>query len=427
MVTIDTIHAKHPILKAFAETVNVAKDMFEDMPAGSEAFRSFLSTLTPEFADKVYNDKKLFSQLSDFYQSYMLLASGVIDPEHLSLSIEGFPSYFTKQGFKEKYPDNALIQAITLSKGKKAKYPVLQIHITGLDESQKEVYRNAWIDLHKENPILSRRLFEYCFFRAGIGFSPKTFMSLVPTYVKERIETDLGNGKKASYVKTYRNLSNDNMSSKLILNQFIRNNWNNNKLVPKKSGNSFRFSFSQAIDPATGKMKDYGSLYITSQEDINDVLGNEWIKVKRGGKYQLWRYAGTQGETLIYQLSSPLGNNGEYVEMSTNDITNPMNITDTLNENSDDTGMPEISAAESDAAGQVKSPISDTEVTKRIESAVEAFMKKDETNDYQETHSISSLFEEHFSMMKEIMGNRLKELGIEVNDKDFMKEFNKYC
>jgi hypothetical protein len=29
--------------------------------------------------------------------------------------------------------------------------------------------------------------------------------------------------------------------------------------------------------------------------------------------------------------------------------------------------------------------------------------------------------------MKEIMDNRLKELGIEVNDKDFMKEFNKYC
>jgi hypothetical protein len=426
MVTIDTIHEKHPILKSFAKTVEYARDMFEDMPAGSEGFRNFLATIPGDTLDKIFGDKKLFSQLSDFYQSFMLIASGVVDQKHLKTSIEGFPTYFVKGGFKEKYPDNALIQAITLSKGKNAKYPVLQIQLTGLDEAQKEVYRNAWIDIHKDNPTLSRRLFEYCFFRAGIGFSPKTFMALVPTYVKERLETDLGNGRKTSYVKTYEKLSTENMSAEVMYDQFIRNNWNENKLVPKKKGDSFRFNTEKIRNEITGRIEDIDALYITSKEDVSDVEGNMYIKVKKGKEYQLWKFDRRQGDMLIYHRTSPLGNNGEYLEINTSNIISPMNVTTALKESSEETGMPNISAAESDANDAAKKKlISEAETAKRIERAVEKYMSG-EADDYL-TNGVPTLFEEHFSMMRNIMDNRLTEQGIEIDKDKFMDEYNKYC
>ena len=72
-----------------------------------------------------------------------------------------------------------------------------------MDEQRKEELRSAWIDLHKADPELSKKLFDYSFFIAGIGFSPKTFMALVPTYVKERLKGE--NELKNSYLKKMSN------------------------------------------------------------------------------------------------------------------------------------------------------------------------------------------------------------------------------
>ena len=132
--------------------------MFYDMPAGSIGFRNVLNTLPDGLADKFYNDKKLLDQLSNFYQSYLLLASRFIDENTLKNYVDGFPQWFMKQEYKEKYSDNALINAIRMGVSKKTNRAYLTINITGADAQAKEELSNAWIDLHKADPELSKRL-----------------------------------------------------------------------------------------------------------------------------------------------------------------------------------------------------------------------------------------------------------------------------
>ena len=83
-----------------------------------------------------------------------------------------------EKNYKKQYNDNLLIQSIKYGTDKGGR-ATLQIDITGLDTQQKERLSSAWIDLHKVNPELSEQLFKYCFFRAGIGFSPKTFSARI--------------------------------------------------------------------------------------------------------------------------------------------------------------------------------------------------------------------------------------------------------
>ena len=195
MINMYDIFAEHPLLEQFHRTVGMAKTLFHDMPTGSTGFRNLMGKLNAEhsdIADKLYRDKKLFDQFANFYQSYLLIASGVINPNSLSNYVNGFAKWFMDQKYTEKYPENELIKAIKMNVTKASNRPFLTINTTGADEQAKEVLRSGWIDLHKADPVLSQRLFEYSFFRAGIGFSPKTFMSLVPTYVKERIKSKDG-------------------------------------------------------------------------------------------------------------------------------------------------------------------------------------------------------------------------------------------
>lgn len=137
-VDIDDIFFDHPILKQFARTVDIAKAMFSDMPTGSTGFRKLLANLPVDIADKMYNDKKLLDQFSNFYQSYLLVQSGLIDPRQLKDYATEFPKWFMEQKFKEKYSDNALIQAIRMNVSKKTGRPYLMINITGMDEQRKE-------------------------------------------------------------------------------------------------------------------------------------------------------------------------------------------------------------------------------------------------------------------------------------------------
>ena len=45
----------------------------------------------------------------------------------------------------------------------------------------------SFIDLAKEDFNLCMKLFKYCFYKGGIGFTPKTFMHLLPNSIKKEI------------------------------------------------------------------------------------------------------------------------------------------------------------------------------------------------------------------------------------------------
>ena len=299
-VDITDILRRHPVLEQFSRTVNMAKYIFQGMPANSTGFRNILDSMSDEMSNIIFSDRKLLSSLSDFYQSYLMIASGAAKEDQLINYINDFPTWFFKQNFKEKYKDNALIQAIKLDVNKDTGRATLKVDTTGLDTQQKETLSSAWIDLHKAEPELSTRLFMYNFFRTGIGFSPKTFMGLVPTYVKERIP---------SYLESYRNLP--RVSPQIVLDQFIRNNWDNNRLVPKKD---------------IKHIMHEGVLEVYKADDIKEMANTPYFRMRRNGVDTLWRQTGKTETAVYYEEVTPLGNNGEYLEMSNSNIVKAANI-----------------------------------------------------------------------------------------------------
>ena len=412
-VDIDDIFFDHPILKQFARTVDIAKAMFSDMPTGSTGFRKLLANLPVDISDKMYNDKKLLDQFSNFYQSYLLIQSGLVNPKHLKSYATQFPKWFMEQKFKEKYSDNALIQAIRMNVSKKTGRPYLMINITGMDEQRKEELRSAWIDLHKEDPELSQMLFNYSFFRAGIGFSPKTFMSLVPTYVKEKLKSKDGN---ASYVDTYRNFP--EVIPDLVIDQFIRNNWTNNKLVPIKGGKDTHYN----VDVKHNRLTVY------RPEEIADLAGISYMKTKMNNNTYLWHLTSDKGEELVFELIKPLGNNGEYLEMSTQDIKDPLSdTTKTTEDNSASdlkTESPQESNVEDTSNSQV---ITKTEEVKNLAAFADLVMKQVPTLSKEEALQKAESIKGREKVFGKFLQNVFKQKGLDLSIDEAINEFKKYC
>lgn len=427
-VDIDDIFFDHPILKQFARTVDIAKAMFSDMPTGSTGFRKLLANLPVDISDKMYNDKKLLDQFSNFYQSYLLVQSGLINPKHLKSYATQFPKWFMEQKFKEKYSDNALIQAIRMNVSKKTGRPYLMINITGMDEQRKEELRSAWIDLHKEDPELSQMLFNYSFFRAGIGFSPKTFMSLVPTYVKEKLKSKDGN---ASYVDTYRNFP--EVIPDLVIDQFIRNNWENNKLVPIKGGKDTHYNIDVKHNRLTvyrpEDIADLGDLtYMkvsTKMKVGEDVMGKEYFNKV----FTLWKRKGVQNDQeVVFEPIKPLGNNGEYLEMSTLDIKNPLNDTTKVTEDNSasdlKTESPQESNVEDTSNNQV---ITKTEEIKNLAAFADLIMKQVPTLSKEEALQKAENIKGREKVFGKFLQNVFKQKGLDLSIDEAINEFKKYC
>ena len=427
-VDIDDIFFDHPILKQFARTVDIAKAMFSDMPTGSTGFRKLLANLPADISDKMYNDKKLLDQFSNFHQSYLLVQSGLINPKHLESYATKFPKWFMEQKFKEKYSDNALIQAIRMNVSKKTGRPYLMINITGMDEQRKEELRSAWIDLHKEDPELSQMLFNYSFFRAGIGFSPKTFMSLVPTYVKEKLKSKDGN---ASYVDTYRNFP--EVIPDLVIDQFIRNNWTNNKLVPIKGGKDTHYNVDVKHNRLTvyrpEDIADLGDLtYIkvpTKMKVGEDVMGKEYFNKV----FTLWKRKGVQNDQeVVFESIKPLGNNGEYLEMSTLDIKNPLNDTTKVTEDNSASDLKTESPQESNVEDASNSQvITKTEEIKNLSAFADLIMKQVPTLSKEEALQKAESIKGREKVFGKFLQNVFKQKGLDLSIDEAINEFKKYC
>ena len=419
-VDIDDIFFDHPVLKQFARTVDIAKSLFSDMPAGSAGFRNLLAQLPKDIADKMYGDKKLLDQFSNFYQSYLLVQSGVINSKNLKDYATAFPKWFIEQNFKTKYPNNELIQAIRMNVAKSTGHPYLSINITGMDEQRKEELRSAWIDLHKVDSKLSKMLFDYSFFRAGIGFSPKTFMALVPTYVKERLKNE---NTGASYVDTYRRFP--TVVPKLVINQFIRNNMDNNKLVPWKGGKDTHYNVNLKM----------GELKIYRPEEIADLTDVSYMKTKIGKETYYWHLDSSTSEELTFKRVKPLGNNGEYLEISISDITNPLSEVSNVSEEKPASTVQEFasdlkteSPQESTAEESVKTPvITKTEEVKNLSSLADLIMLQNPKLNHSGAEKLALTIKEKEGMFTKFLQKVFKQKGLDLNEDEALKEFHKYC
>lgn len=402
-ISINDIFLAHPILNQFRRTLGIAHSLFGNMPANSTGFRNILTYASENpIGDVILSDRKILSSLSDFYQSYLVVAGNVVNSSDLSKVISEFPKEFMEKNYKKQYDNNLLIQSIKYGTDKGGR-ATLQIDITGLDTQQKERLSSAWIDLHKVNPELSEQLFKYCFFRAGIGFSPKTFMSLVPVYVKERLN---------SYVDTFRVLPSS--TPEIVLDQFIRNNWDNNRLVPRKKNIVMRHL-------------ENGNFEVYKESDVKELQKTQYFKMKVDNVDKLYQQVLLKDDSIEYKEVSPLGSNKDYLEVSADGIDKPIEIPSTSLE---DNERSEISTG---TDGEVKLDESTLSEQEQIDLLHQIYMTKGKTfADAEKTIQNYKAMDNEFkkaieSQVKKFMKSRLETLGIKFDEKTIEEEYKKLC
>ncbi len=406
-VNINDIFFNHPILNKFQKTIGIAKQIFGNMPANSTGFRNILDLVNESFLSNViFRDRKLLSSLSDFYQSYLIIKSGVINPKELGPIITEFPKEFMEKEYKKKYADNALIQAIRYGTDKSGR-ATLQVDITGLDTQQKEKLKSAWIDLHKIDPALSIKLFNYNFFRGGIGFSPKTFMNLVPVYVKERIP---------GYVDTFRVLP--SIVPETVLDQFIRNNWDNNRLVPRKK--------------VTFKKLSNGHVEVFKPSEVEDLSGIQYFKTKMDGKDRLFMRIIERGESVEFKEVTPLGNNREYLEISESPIESPISVPTEAKVEDNTQSSSEITDANDTLRPEDAVTLTKEEARKILMDILVIPGIRDEAQAKEAAKKFSLLSEKEKAKMEKglmkFFSNRLKTLGISPEVLNLVyEEYKNYC
>ena len=402
-ISINDIFLAHPILNQFRRTLGIAQSLFGNMPANSSGFRNLLTYISENpIGDIILGDRKILSSLSDFYQSYLVIAGNVVDSNDLGKIISEFPKEFMERNYKEQYNDNLLIQSIKYGTDKGGR-ATLQVDITGLDTQQKERLSSAWIDLHKVNPELSEQLFKYCFFRAGIGFSPKTFMSLVPVYVKERLN---------SYVDTFRVLPSS--TPEIVLDQFIRNNWDNNRLVPRKKNIVMR-------------RLGNGNFEVYKESDVRELQKTQYFKMKVDNVDKLYQQVLLKDDSIEYKEVSPLGSNKDYLEVSVDGIDKPIEIPSTSLEDN------EKSEISSSTDGEAKSDETTLSKQEQIDLLHQIYMTKGKTfADAEKTIQNYKAMDNEFkkaieSQVKNFMKSRLETLGIKFDEKTIEEEYKKLC
>ena len=296
-LTSEIVFADHPILRKFADAYEVANRIFEDFPTKSQAFSEVLESIPGSLQDKFLNDRGLLNDLKDFFLSHTLVDNRVVNENRAGYYIKEFAGEFVANGIKGKNLDNEFIQAIKIKQDKETGEFSLELSTTGMDQKEKDRLSLSWYELYEKNQPLAMDLFNYCFFKGGIGFNPKTFMNLLPLQMRESIP---------GYKESFTNISTE--SAKYILEQFLAHNTSNHKLFPIKEGE-----------------KDVigGGIIIQDKNELSQYADTPAFRIKdsRGS----WRYLlldKVADDGLAYKEIIPLGDNGEYLEMSSTRVPN---------------------------------------------------------------------------------------------------------
>lgn len=289
-LTMGRIFADHLILEKFYGGYQIAERVFQ--PISIAASTGFNNAIEGTFGHIVKGNRKLLNNFLEFYKSYMMLVGDVINEDKVSYYINEFPAKLHKAKSDSRYADNRLIQAIKFSSSNSGRV-VANIDTTGLQSKDKDLLSGAWIDLYKKDPELATDLFNYCFFKGGIGFNPKAFMGLLPAQLKEQF---------SSYIETLRKLPSTSEYSHIIRDQFVQHNAKDNSLVPIVEAKNIHTKGNEMI------------------LDDEDVASTGYVKTREDGKYKLFkvyerRDSAGNIEKILTELPL-LGNNGEFLEIS---------------------------------------------------------------------------------------------------------------
>ena len=438
-VTIVDIWNKHPMLGAFAKSYDIANEILKHSTAYNQTFQKILAIISNKkggLGNIIIKDKTILNKFLDFYTSYALLEGGVVNSNHLKKMIGEFPTYFIREKFKEKYPNNPFIQALNVETDKAGR-PTLKLSTTNLETAQKEMLSAGWADIEAENPQLSHMLFEYCFFKGGVGYSPKSFMNLCPIEVKEGMP---------KYLDTLRVMP--TALPKYIINQFIRNNTDNYKLVPRRTLTEKDANGEEIY--ISGIRKEGKRIVIEGRDVLNDFGRLAYFKVKDKSGYKIYRQVdyleatGFRPEAYFYEETTALGGNNDYLEISTDDIKTPTKIdvikVNTVEEDPNDIQSETNDEVEPDFDEQAESVSEELEKSTEeqidIAAAVAESLIKDE--DFTSTQSFSAWVKGNerrgiskkstISSVGKLIAKHLKEKrNIEVSESKVNEELDKLC
>ena len=181
----------NPILHAFREYSYYveSKILGEHLIQAGKKFETALDTLGRTLGFRRGVPAKTANAFSDFFMSFYVNDSergSVFDLgyENRKYMLTQFPKDFLR--LKKKHKDNMLMNSIQYVESDREQYPFLRLKTRGLNSTVLEDIKNAWITLYNnpDSRDLAIRLAEYNYFRGSFGFSPKTFMNLVPNVVK---------------------------------------------------------------------------------------------------------------------------------------------------------------------------------------------------------------------------------------------------
>ena len=288
------------------------------MPIASATFDSIINS-DSLYTKPIKSNRDVLNKFSDFFLSYCLVASHSMENSNNRVNgaeyfLRKFPKEFMEK--KKLYKSNPLIQAIHADIV--GNNTVLKINTTGLKAKERQALTAGWTDLFRKDRDFAIQLFKYNFWRGGIGFNPKTFINLLPLEMR-------------GYLDTYRHLP--EISSMTILDQFYRNNAGDPSIVKK-------------VDTVVSLKNN--RLIISPTEYAR--LGNApYVRVSQNGTTRLFVLAELPktGKNVVYGETSALGNNGEFLEISTETIKEPLFRADNIETTEEEsTAIPKEGAEE---------------------------------------------------------------------------------
>ena len=330
-VSLGEVKDAHPMLKSFSKGYDLVREMFNvlQMPIAQEKFRNVITNSLYE--DFFFANEDGLNKFSEFYLSYLLVRSGIINSDP-NLKTDG-PRYYIREfpqkflSIRENYRGNALIDAIhpRIDDGVVS----LALSTSGLKIDTKTELQSAWLELYNKDKKLALDLFKYNFWRGGLGFSPKTFMNLVPSQIKKELE-----GYYDTFTKNSPSVTMD------VVDQFFRNNAKDNNLIRFISNfvnGTYRYDFTNDSWIEFNALK------------YDELKGSPYIKWKdKTGNIVLFGITERDdtNKTLRYEKTTALGNNGEFLEISNRHIKDSIiesKIADTGDEHNNVSEVPDVS------------------------------------------------------------------------------------
>lgn len=304
---------KHQMLYEFSRAYDLANSILID---GMPQTRAFIESMESIYAvpnkvaglelkfglpSIVINDRALVGKLRDFFTSWSAMKAGLVSYSELEFLSKEFPKTITKK--KNEHSDNYLVQNLYLNIDNRSGFPIIAMNISKIEKASRDMLTASWADLYTKDKEFALNLFKYSLFRGGIGFSPKTFMNVLPIQMKLDIEGYLKLFKEPETLTT--------QEANLLYKQFVSNNAMNNKLVPIKK-----------IKPR--EVREDGRIIISKKDSRAESFRNvRFFKIKDGESYKLYECVGGFEDGPAYRIYKEipmLGAEGNFIEISTKNI-----------------------------------------------------------------------------------------------------------